>query len=126
LAFTLLLLSGYYVPEIRSRNLDADWPYRKLGGFAYAALDKGLNGFNTRCESLVKHTANVSAAVFKDLAANVALFFSVNIWLLAGLSGKRLEIRKHRLYHDIMEGTLPIGIGAAVAISFIFLVFLLT
>ena len=126
LAFTLLLLSGYYVPEIRSRNLDADWPYRKLGGLAYAALDKGLNGFNTRCESLVRKTASASAAVFKDFAANTALFFSVNIWLLAGLRGKRLEIRKYRLYNDIMEGTLPIGIGAAIAISFIFLVFLLT
>ena len=126
LAFALLILSGYYPPEIKSLNLDVDWFYRKLGGLAYAALDKGLNGFNTRCESLVRNTASVTGSVFKDLAANTTLFFSVNVWLLAGLRGKRLEIRKQRLYNDIMEGTLPIGIGAAIAISFIFLVFLLT
>jgi multicomponent Na+:H+ antiporter subunit D len=29
LAFTLLILSGYYPPEIRAINLDTDWFYRK-------------------------------------------------------------------------------------------------
>jgi len=29
LAFTLLILSGYYPPEMRAVNLDADWFYRK-------------------------------------------------------------------------------------------------
>ncbi len=126
LAFALLILSGYYPPEIKSLNLDVDWFYRKLGRGTYVALDKGLNAFNTGCESLVRNTAACTAAVFKEFAANTALFFSVNVWLFAGLRGKRLEIRKNRLYNDITEGTLPIGIGAAIATLFIFLVFLLT
>jgi len=36
LAFTLLILSGYYPPEIRALNLDADWFYRKwVRGFLW-------------------------------------------------------------------------------------------
>jgi multicomponent Na+:H+ antiporter subunit D len=36
LAFTLLILSGYYPPEIRAINLDADWFYRKwVRGFLW-------------------------------------------------------------------------------------------
>jgi len=65
-------------------------------------------------------------AFFKNAPTFLALFASVNVWLLAGYKDKRLEIKKQRLYNDIMSGTLPIGIGAAVAISFILLVFLLT
>jgi len=51
LAFTLLILSGYYVPEVRSKNLDFDWTYRKLGRFAYRILDKGLNTLNRVSET---------------------------------------------------------------------------
>ena len=63
---------------------------------------------------------------FQSAAAKIALFVSVNIWLVLGYRGKRLEIKKNRLYNDIFQGTLPIGIGAGVAISFILLIFILT
>jgi multicomponent Na+:H+ antiporter subunit D len=66
------------------------------------------------------------ASFFKDAGAKVALFFSVNVWLAQGVKTKRLAIKKQRLYNGVMEGTLPIGVGAAVAISFIILVFILT
>ncbi len=48
------------------------------------------------------------------------------MWLAQGVKTKRMAVKKQRLYDDIMEGTLPIGIGAAVAICFIILVFILT
>ena len=126
LAFILLMLSGYYPRETESLTLDVDWFYRKLGKGAYVLVDKGLNTFNTRCEALTRKSATLTAAVFKDFAAHTVLFFAVNVWLIAGLRGKRLEIRKTRLYNDITEGTLPIGITAAIATLFIFLVFVLT
>jgi len=126
LAFTLLILSGYYVPEVRSKNLDADWTYRKFGRFAYKLLDKGLNSLNRISEGVLMGIVKSVVSFFNRAAANIALFLSVNIWLLLGYRDKRLEIKKNRLYNDIMQGTLPIGIGAAVAISFILLVFLLT
>ena len=126
LAFTLLILSGYYVPEVRSKNLDADWTYRKFGRFAYKILDKGMNSLNRISESILMGFVKSIVSFFNRAAANIALFVSVNIWLLLGYRDKRLEIKKNRLYNDILQGTLPIGIGAAVAISFILLVFILT
>jgi len=126
LAFTLLILSGYYVPEVRSKNLDADWTYRKVGRFAYWILDKGLNSLNRLSETVLMGVVKSMVVFFKKTTANIALFVSVNIWLILGYRGQRLEIKKDRLYNDILEGTLPIGIGAAVAISFILLVFILT
>ncbi len=125
-AFTLLICSGYYIPEVRAKNLDFDWTYRKLGRVIYRMLDKGMNGLNRVSESYLIGTVKLIAEFFKKAAANLALFFSVNVWLMMGFREKRLEMKKVRLYNDIMEGTLPIGIGAAVAISFILVVFLLT
>ncbi len=126
LAFTLLILSGYYVPEVMSKNLDADWTYRKFGRFAYRVADKGLNSLNRISESVLMGFVKGIVYFFQSAAAKIALFVSVNIWLVLGYRGKRLEIKKNRLYNDISQGTLPIGIGAGVAISFILLIFILT
>lgn len=125
LAFCLLILSGYYVPEVRSKNIDADWTYRKLGRLAYRVLDKGLNTLNQVSEGVLMQIVKGISSFFNRVAVTIALFVSVNIWLLLGYRDTRLEIKKERLYNDIVEGTLPIGIGAAVAISFILLVFVL-
>lgn len=125
LAFTLLILSGHYVPEIRSKNLDADWTYRKFGRFAYKIADKGLNSLNRISESVLMGFVKGLAAFFKSAIANIVLFVSVNIWLILGYRDKRLEIKKRRLYDDILQGTLPAGIGVAVAITFVFLVYVL-
>ena len=126
LAFALLILSGYYPPEIKSINLDVDWSYRKLGRGAYMVLDKGLNIVNQVSESGLMGFIKGLVSFFRHAAANIALFVFVNIWLVLGYRDKRLEIKKNRLYNDFLQGTLPIGIGAAAAISFILLVFILT
>jgi multicomponent Na+:H+ antiporter subunit D len=125
-AFTLLILSGYYIPEIRSKNLDADWTYRKLGNLIYKLLDKGLNNFNKFAEIFIINFVKLIASFLKDTAAKLALFIFVNFWLIMGYKGKRLEIKKTRLYDDIMTGTLPIGIGAAIATGFLLIIFLFT
>ncbi|MBA3008877.1 MAG: Na(+)/H(+) antiporter subunit D [Proteobacteria bacterium] len=126
LAFTLLILSGYYVPEVRSKNIDADWTYRMFGRFAYKVMDKGLNSLNRISEWVLIRSVKGFSSFFSKAAVNIALFVSVNLWLLLGYRGKRLEIKKEKLYNDFSEGTLPIGIGAAAAISFILLIFILT
>ncbi|NOX32964.1 MAG: Na(+)/H(+) antiporter subunit D [Deltaproteobacteria bacterium] len=126
LAFTLLLLAGIYPSEIRALNVDSDWIYRKLGKTLYNTFDKVLNPLNTFCESIVMAVASSTARFFKDAGAKISLFVAVNFWLLAGYRDKRLEIKKQRLYNDILQGTLPAGIGAAVAITFVVLVYVLT
>ncbi len=125
LAFTLLLLAGIYPAEIRALNVDSDWIYRKLGKRVYTTCDRILNPLNTWCESIVKDITTGAAGFFRHTGANFALFVAVNFWLMAGHRDKRLEIKKRRLYDDIFRGTLPIGIGAAVAISFILLIFVI-
>jgi multicomponent Na+:H+ antiporter subunit D len=44
LAFTLLMRTGIYPPELRSTNLDSDWFYRRLG----FNLARGLEGATSR------------------------------------------------------------------------------
>ncbi|CCK80542.1 Na(+)/H(+) antiporter subunit D [Desulfobacula toluolica] len=125
LAFTLLLLSGIYPAEMRAINVDSDWIYRKLGRSIYATLDKWLNPLNAWCEAIVRSSASGVARFFGGAGANVSLFVAVNFWLLIGYRDKRLEIKKYRLYNDVLQGTLPIGIGAAVTVTFILFLYVL-
>ena len=126
LAFCLLLLSGIYPAEQRAVNLDADWIYRIGGKKMYNILAGILNPLNTGCEKVVRSVASASAFIFKDAPARIALFVSVNIWLVFGIRGRYLELRKSRLYNDVMEGTMPIGLGAATAVGFFILIYILT
>jgi multicomponent Na+:H+ antiporter subunit D len=126
LAFALLILSGYYPPEIKSINLDVDWTYRKLGTAAYSFLDRGLNAVNRRAENILMTVVKGGSAFFRQITVHLALFFSVNLWLVQGYRDKHLALKKQRLYNDVAQGTLPIGLGAAVAISFVVLIFVLT
>lgn len=125
LAFTLLLMGGIYPAEQRAINVDSDWFYRKSARGLYNMLDDILNPLNAWCDSMVRGAASGVALFFKDVGSKLSLFAAVNYWLLLGYRDKRLEIKKRRLYNDILQGTLPIGIGAAVAISFILLVFMI-
>ncbi|MBF0201610.1 MAG: Na(+)/H(+) antiporter subunit D [Desulfamplus sp.] len=126
LAFALLILSGYYPPEIKSINLDVEWTYRKLGNRAYAILDSGLNSLNRRTENLLISTVKGVSAFFREITIHLALFFSVNLWLIQGYRDKHLTMKKERLYNEMVHGTLPVGMGAAAAVSFVFLIYLLT
>lgn len=126
LAFCLLLLSGIYPAEQRAENLDSGWFYRKGGKHLYIILDHIFNPLNNACEKVVRAVASSAAVVFKDAPARIALFVSVNIWLLFGIRGRYLKLRKLRLYIDVMEGTMPIGLGAATAVGFVILVYILT
>lgn len=125
LAFTLLLLAGIYPAEMRAINIDSDWFYRKFGRFVYKSFDRILNPLNTACEKIVVGFAAGITNLFISAGTKISLFIAVNIWLLAGYRGKRLEIKKRNLHNDIVQGTLPIGIAAATSICFIVLVYYL-
>jgi hypothetical protein len=57
LAFTLLVLSGYYPPEMRAVNLDTDWfariPGRKFIWFCHAPLKRIGSFFENRVSRIV-------------------------------------------------------------------------
>ncbi len=122
-AFTLLLLAGLYVPEVKARNLDFDWTYRMSGRLIYRILDLGLNSLNRICESGLMGMVKLLSTLLSSAAIHLALFFFVNLWLIQGCRGQRLEIKKRRLYYDMSHGTFPVGITAAVSISFVILIF---
>ena len=127
LAFTLLLRAGIYPAEIRCINLDSDWFYRKGGKLFFIFFDRILNGLNRFFDRVfVKGIAGTLSALFKDVTARLSLIVMVNVWLLMGLRGERLRIKKADLYADMMGGTVPIGIGAAVSTLFLVLIFLFT
>lgn len=127
LAFTLLLRAGIYPAEIRCINLDADWFYRKGGKIFFLIFDRFLNGLNRFCDRIfVKGIVGTLGAVSKDIAARLSLIVMVSIWILMGVRGERLRIKKVNLYADMMGGTMPIGIGAGVSTLFLVLIFILT
>ncbi|EFK09800.1 putative monovalent cation/H+ antiporter subunit D [delta proteobacterium NaphS2] len=127
LAFTLLLRAGIYPAEIRCINLDADWFYRKGGKVLYHFFDLFLNGLNRICERVfVKGIAGSLAVLFKDITARLTLIMMVSIWILMGVRGERLKMKKTSLYADMMGGTVPIGIGAGASTLFLLLIFIFT
>ena len=127
LAFTLLLRAGIYPAEIRCINLDSDWFYRKGGKVFFQFFDRVLNGLNRFCDRVfIKGIVGTLAVIFKDIAARLSLFVMVNIWLLMGIRGERLKTKKLDFYSDMMNGTVPIGIGAGVSTLFLVLIFIFT
>jgi multicomponent Na+:H+ antiporter subunit D len=125
-AFVLLIRAGLYVPEVRSKNLDADWFYRKGAKLVYQTLDNGLNALNKSSEGVLITIVKAVSRFFQKTTTTVAMFFAVNLWLLLGYRGEVLSYKKKRLYNDLIQGTLPIGAGAAVAVSFVVFIFILT
>ncbi|MEF8943266.1 MAG: Na(+)/H(+) antiporter subunit D [Desulfohalobiaceae bacterium] len=125
LAFCLLILSGYYPPEIRALNLDTDWVYRKGGKWAYAAFDAGLNRLNSTCERALQGVASGLTRFLKDTPARLMLFVMVIFWMAAGYRGKRLELKKSMIYNDVMVANIPIGIGAGLTALFVTAFFVL-
>ena len=126
LAFTLLLLSGIYPAEMRCINLDADWFYRKGGRLFYRLMARTLNPINAACErffidGVVRGIAHLST----DIIARLSLFVMVTFWILTGLRGERLRMKKANLYADVMGGTCPVGLGAGAATAFLVLMFVL-
>jgi multicomponent Na+:H+ antiporter subunit D len=126
LAFTLLLLSGIYPAEMRCINLDADWFYRKGGRLLYRAAARILNPLNEACERIfVGGFVAAMARLSTDIIARLALLVMVTFWLLTGVRGELLHMKKENLYKDIMGGTYPVGIGAGAATGFLALIFVL-
>ena len=106
-------------------SLDTDWFYRKGGKYAYMFFDKTLNTINYYVDKFIISIVRLISTLFSDFIANIALFIFVNIWIMRGLSGKRLEIKKQTLYYDIKQDLVPIGIGAAISGIFLVLIFIL-
>jgi multicomponent Na+:H+ antiporter subunit D len=113
LAFTLLLLSGIYPPEICAVNLDADWAYRKGARVFYRLADGTLNTLNAWADEVVSHRLTRGLALFFQRPEcnlqrlgfrGLTLFAGNHEWMKAKLS--LAEFRCEHGAHPIGEGVL--------------------
>jgi multicomponent Na+:H+ antiporter subunit D len=66
LAFTVLIRTGVYPPELRSTNLDTDWLYRRLGYGALRTIDQAANALWGGLTSLVDLGSRRAQAIAND------------------------------------------------------------
>ncbi|MFC2172258.1 Na(+)/H(+) antiporter subunit D [Acidobacteriota bacterium] len=126
LAFYLIMQAGLYPPEIRAVNLDADWFYRKGSRLAYAVFDRSLNFINkVSDEFFTQRVTSTLAGLARHGPVFLAMIFAVPARLLDGEKEKKATSLKERVSAAIETGTLPIGIGALVAVLLLMLLFLL-
>jgi multicomponent Na+:H+ antiporter subunit D len=77
LAFSLLILSGYYPSELRATNLDFDWFYRKGTKFAVAFLTGICDGVGRACEKVFIRVvpAQLAALAQKPVTTLVEFYY---------------------------------------------------
>ena len=122
LAFFLLLpLSGL----TNTISLDTDWFYRKGFQVAYLGISKFFTGLNKLSERVALGIVNALAVFFRDAGTRLVLYTMITLWLLTGVRGTKLEMQKRNLYLDMRQGTVPVGIGAAISTIFIVFVFMM-
>jgi multicomponent Na+:H+ antiporter subunit D len=126
LAFTLLMRSGLYPAEIRSTNVDADFLYRKGGRLAYQVFDKSLNAINTGVRKLViGRMISGLSRFFSDAPASMAAVLMMPVWVLGGIRGGDLDIKRREMRETIRSGAAQIGITACLAVLLLAILFLI-
>jgi multicomponent Na+:H+ antiporter subunit D len=116
LAFCLLILSGYYPPEIRAINLDTDWFYRKGGKLFYTVADRFLNWVNRVSDRAF--AVNLTALIGKiaeDAPYRIALLIITPFTKMGRSQGRRGTDVKKNLREAFITSSGPIGISALVA-----------
>jgi multicomponent Na+:H+ antiporter subunit D len=126
LAFTLLILSGIYPAEMRASNLDADWFYRKGARALYRALERTLPALGELGRGLlVDGLAAGVGRMTQDGPARLVLLLLSPLWRLGGAKGEELASKAARIRETLAHGATPVGLGAAAATLFLFLLFVL-
>ncbi len=108
-------------------SIDTDWFYRKGSQLFFRIMDKGLNGINRVCDRLfISGLARSLSRLSEDIAGRLALLPLVSFWALTGVKGKTLRDKKAMVHADFAKGTLPVGIGAGVAVISVIVIFILS
>lgn len=114
LAFTLLILSGYYPAELRAINLDTDWFVRLPGRGVVWLCNHTLNAIRSMTQALFSKEVLSVAKISKHPYIFLELFWNL-------IQGKRVSYQEFmdRPYNDNFY-RIPIGLGACLAIVFLF------
>jgi multicomponent Na+:H+ antiporter subunit D len=108
-------------------SIDTDWFYRKSGRLFYSVMDKGLNGLNRFSDRIfVDGLAGWLGRISRDGPQKIVLFSLLPAWVIAGIKGEKLTLKKNTVHSVLRTGTTPVGVSAAVATIFLVIVFLLS
>jgi multicomponent Na+:H+ antiporter subunit D len=67
LAFSVLMRTGIYPPELKSVNLDFDWIYRRAGPALYRMLAAGMTGSMGAAGAMISRAAvRITAALYRN------------------------------------------------------------
>lgn len=126
LAFSLLLLSGFYPAEVRAINLDVDWTYRMASRLLYRSLDVGLNGINSLVNRLVAvdFTARLSS-FFQDGPARITLALCRPFCRLHQVDEKQLARSEEKVLRTYRLGNFSVACTAIFSVGFLVLLFFL-
>jgi len=89
LAFTFLMLSGIYPPELKSTNLDFDFVYRKLLPGAFRALARSIHQFDQEIRSSLLNALREFVLLVEKFHGETGIFARTQsagtmvIWMVA-------------------------------------------
>jgi multicomponent Na+:H+ antiporter subunit D len=128
----LLMLSALvfflFLPLLKRTDtvsLDTDWFYRKGGKLFYAAMDKGLNGVNSFCNTVF--VLNLTTAIgrfFRKGPVKIAKLIIIPVRSILGDDRDKLAAVRARLDQAFETGSHPLGISAIAATLFFVMLFL--
>jgi multicomponent Na+:H+ antiporter subunit D len=119
LAFCLLILSGYYPPEMRAINLDTDWFYRKGGRLFYNIVDSGLNGINAICDRAFSR----AIPIWLSQLSRTPVSSLLTLYMKATGKGRLIIEDFKRGTSPEASNLMPTGVPVLISIGFLFSLF---
>ncbi len=125
LAFTLLMLSGVYPPEVRAVNLDVDWLYRKAGVVVWQVVARaGTSAYRFWHDVVAVPTLDALVYFSRNpMAATRIAWTSVQLRFASGKEADRLKSRLHhrrRLFPKDTTRPWPLGFAVMWIVAFLF------
>lgn len=124
LAFLLLLAKGLLPKLSKATFLDTDWFYAGAGRVLYVIFDKVLNGINAACDALfVKGLTGRVNRFAQGAPESIAVALMAPFTHLFGKGNPSQADVSDRVRLAFRTGTVPSGVGAFIAVLFIFLLY---
>ena len=124
LAFTLLMLSGVYPPEIRAVNLDVDWLYRRAGLVLWRSVARAGAGLYRAWHDTVAAPTLEALVQFSrnPMAATRIAWTALQLRFATGKEAEILESRLHRRRRLFPRDTTrpwPLGFAVMWIVAFL-------
>lgn len=124
LAFTVLMLTRVYPPELRSVNLDVDWLYRRAGAAIRWVSEGPLNAINRSAHRVIVDKGLAAlGCFFAEGPSRLMAWCAVPWWKMRGRSAEEIEQGVALIHLRGRRAAFPIGITACLAILLLTVLF---